>query len=135
MIISKATSFLTVLWAASCSTVFGQTVPQDRARAELDRAIRARLEGSYPDFCRRFGSGRIFDVLDEEIRIDGDTATVSYLLVVFDNCEEGAPYSGFRETETWIRRADDSSYSEFAIVKPKMTQVDSELKQTIRRVF
>ena len=104
MIMSKTSRFLIASWAVSCSTLFCQTVPQDRARAELDRAIRARLEASYPDFCQGLGSGRIFDVQNQEIRIDGNTATVSYVLVVFESCEEGAPYQAFRETETWIRR-------------------------------
>ena len=105
MIISKISGFLIAFWAVSCSTLFCQTVPRERARAELDRAIRARLEASYPDFCRGFGSGRIFDVQNEEIRFDGNAATVSYVLVVFESCEEGAPYQAFRQTETWIRRA------------------------------
>ena len=105
MIISITSRFLIAFWAVSCSTLFCQTVPQDRACAEQDRAIRARLEDSYPDFCRGFGSGRIFDVQDEQTRFDGNTATVSYVLVIFESCEEGAPYQAFRETETWIRRA------------------------------
>jgi hypothetical protein len=74
------------------------------AREEIDRAIRSRIETLYPNYCRRFESGRVFDIQMEEIRMRGNAATVSYVLVLFESCEEGAPYEASRQKENWIRR-------------------------------
>jgi hypothetical protein len=73
-------------------------------REEIDRAIRSRIETLYPNYCRGFESGRIFDIQMEEICIQGNAATVSYVLVLFETCEEGAPYEASRHKEKWIRR-------------------------------
>jgi hypothetical protein len=75
------------------------------AREEIDRAIRSRIETLCPNYCRGFESGRIFDIQMEEIWIQGNAATVSYVLVLFETCEEGAPYQASRQKENWIRRS------------------------------
>lgn len=84
---------------------YGQTPEGDQAREELDHAVRARIETSHPTFCARFGDGRTFDIQDEEIRLQGNVARISYLLVLFVSCEEGAPYEAIRLSETWVRNA------------------------------
>ena len=104
MAISNSWLILTVL-AVSCGAAISRAAPEDHAREELDRAIRARMEALYSNFCRGFESGRVFDIQNEEIRFQGNVATVSYVLVVFESCEEGAPYEATREKEVWIRMA------------------------------
>jgi hypothetical protein len=73
-----------------------------RARQEIDRAIHARLEILYPDQCRELG-GQTFDLRKEEIRLQGNAASISYVLVLFETCEEGAPYEASRHKEKWVR--------------------------------
>jgi len=75
-----------------------------RARQELDRAIHARVEALYPDQCQGM-DGQTFNLRMGEIRIQGDAATVSYVLVLFETCEEGSPYEASRHHEKWLRTA------------------------------
>ena len=105
MIASSLSRFLIAFCAISSAALFCQTTSEDRTRAELDRSLRARIEAWFPNLCRGFESGRTFDIQDEQIQIEGNIAKVSYVLVVFESCEEGAPYQASRETETWVRRA------------------------------
>ena len=75
-------------------------------REEIDRAIRDRIEVLYANCRKAFEGGQIFDIQMEEIRIQDNSAIVSYVLVLFENCEEGAPiYEASRYKEHWIRRA------------------------------
>jgi hypothetical protein len=78
--------------------------PDRDQREEIDRAIRDHFATLYPNYCRGFESGQIFDIQMEEIRIQGKSAMVSYLLVFFESCEEGAPLSEVsRHEEHWIK--------------------------------
>jgi hypothetical protein len=89
---------------------------RDRNRREgIDRAIRDHFATLYQDYCRGFESGRIFDIQMEEIRIQGNSAIVSYVLMLFETCEEGAPLSeASRYKEHWIRRANGWEPEEIA---------------------
>jgi hypothetical protein len=111
MVISKLLR-RALLWAALCYPVAAQNhvqVSEVQARQQLDHAIRAHLEAWYQDnridLC--WGSaGLRFDLEDETILLHGETATVSYTLVEFESCEEGAAYDKDRRTESWIRKAE-----------------------------
>jgi hypothetical protein len=75
-------------------------------REEIDRAIRDRIATLYPNCRQSFEGGRIFDIQMEDIRVQGNSAIVSYVLALFENCEEGAPvYEASRHKEHWIRGA------------------------------
>jgi hypothetical protein len=50
-------------------------------------------------------AGLRFDIEDEDIRLQGQVASVTYTLVEFESCEEGAAYDKSRHTETWIRKS------------------------------
>jgi hypothetical protein len=81
---------------------------------EIDRHIRDRINYLYPNYCGASESGRIFDIQMEEIRIQGNAATVSYVLVLFESCEEGAPYRTCPQKERWVRRAKEWECEESA---------------------
>jgi hypothetical protein len=84
-------------------------------REEIDRAIRDHFATLYQNYCRGFESDRIFDIQMEEIRIQGDSAIVSYVLVLFETCEEGAPLSeASRHKEHWIRKTNGWEPEEIA---------------------
>jgi hypothetical protein len=51
-------------------------------------------------------AGLRFDIEDEAILLQGKAATVTYTLVQFESCEEGAAYDKGRRTENWIRKAE-----------------------------
>jgi hypothetical protein len=80
---------------------------QDRCRRstqELDHALSARLELLYPNTCEG-SDGRTFAIREEEIRLQGNVATVSYVLVLFETCEEGSPYEASSHEEKWAHKA------------------------------
>ena len=80
---------------------------QDRCRRstqELDHALSARLEVLYPNTCKG-SDGRTFDIREEESRLQGNIATVSYVLVLFETCEEGSPYEASSHEEKWAYKA------------------------------
>jgi hypothetical protein len=96
------------------ATVF-QCARNRNRREEIDRAIRDRIATLYPNCAQAFESGRIFDIQMEEIRIQGKSAIVSYVLVFFETCEEGAPLSEVsRHKEHWIRGTDGWEPEEIA---------------------
>jgi hypothetical protein len=89
--------------ADSNAKVFRCASDQDQ-REEINRAIRDHFEALYQNHCQGFESGKIFDIQMEEIHIQGKSAIVSYVIVFFETCEEGAPLSEVsRHKEHWIR--------------------------------
>jgi hypothetical protein len=80
---------------------------QDRCRRltqELDHALSARLELLYPNTCEG-SDGQTFAIREEESRFQGNVATVSYVLVLFETCEEGSPYEASSHEEKWAYKA------------------------------
>ena len=75
-----------------------------RSTQELEHALFARLELLHPDTCLRSG-GRTFAIREEENRFQGNLATVSYVLVLFETCEEGSPYEASPHKEKWAYKA------------------------------
>ena len=47
-----------------------------------------------------------FEILDLKIKVEGETASVGYRLVVFESREEGSPYYFARRTENYVRNSD-----------------------------
>jgi hypothetical protein len=76
--------------------------------AEIDAAIRARIDSWYQeqriDLCHGWGSGQIYDIEDERIHVHEQTATVEYVFVQFERCEEGAAFDKSPRLETWTRK-------------------------------
>ena len=117
MVITRPSRITALAWALCCPA-FCHTVSDsetqarasnDQSRQDLDHAIRARIEDWYQDnridLCRGL-AGMRFDIEDEEILLQRKAATVTYTLVQFESCEEGAAYDKVRRTETWIRKAE-----------------------------
>jgi hypothetical protein len=80
---------------------------QDRCRRstqELDHALSARLELLYPDTCKG-SDGQTFAIREEKSRFQGNVATVSYVLVLFETCEQGSPYEASSHEEKWTYKA------------------------------
>jgi hypothetical protein len=97
--------------------------PDPDQREEIDRAIRDHFAALYQNYCRGFESGRVFDIQTEEIRLQGKSAIVSYVLVFFATCEEGAPLSGVsRHKEHWIRGINGWEPEEIAPALGPLTQ-------------
>jgi len=96
-----------ILGMAFSSPVFCEIVTDEKTLAEIRGAIRSRIEAWYQDqgidLCHGFGSGQIYDLEEIEIRLKGQTASVQYIFVEFESCEEGAAYQKSRQVETWIR--------------------------------
>jgi hypothetical protein len=71
---------------------------------EIDRALRDHFATRYQNYCHSLESGRIIDIQTEDIRVQGKSAIVSYVIVFFESCEEGAPIAQVsRRKEHWTR--------------------------------
>jgi hypothetical protein len=78
--------------------------PDRDQREEIDRAVRDHFATFYQNDCQGFQSGRSFDIQMEQIRVQGKSAFVSYVVAFFETCEEGAPISELsRHKEYWVR--------------------------------
>ena len=109
--------------AADSHAKVPRCAPDRDQREEIDRAIRDHFATLYQNHCRGFESGRIFDIQMEEIRIQGKSAIVSYALVLFETCEEGAPLSEVsRHKERWIRGTNGWEPEEIRPVLGPLTQ-------------
>ena len=95
---------------------------QDRCRRttqELDHALSTRLGLLYPNTCEG-SDGRTFDIREEESRLQGNIATVSYVLVLFETCEEGSPYEASSHEEKWAYKAKRWQFVEDVSSIPKV---------------
>jgi hypothetical protein len=72
-----------------------------RPTRDLERALTKRLEILYPNMCPG-PDGQTFAIRKKETEFQGDVAaTVSYVLVLFETCEEGSPYEALPRQERW----------------------------------
>lgn len=87
---------------------------QDQCRRppqDLEHALFARLKLLYPDTS--LGSdGPAFAIREEESWFQGNLATVSYVLVLFETSEEGSPYKASPHKEKWAHRAKEWQFVE-----------------------
>jgi hypothetical protein len=112
-VVVRTTQRVTPVRISSSSKVSTCTGDQKECE-EIDRGIRDRANYLYQNYCEPSESGRIFDIQMEEIRIQGNAATVSYVLVLFESCEEGAPYRTCPQQERWVRSIKEWEFKENA---------------------
>jgi hypothetical protein len=83
-----------------------------RPTRELERVLIKRLEILYPNMCPG-PDGQTFAIRKEETECQGDVAaTVSYVLVLFETCEEGSPYEALPRGERWAYRGKEWQFVE-----------------------
>jgi hypothetical protein len=76
-----------------------------KAHHEVEVALRAHMARLYADRCRGL-AGPSFELRIDSVHVHDDTAAVSYTLIVFESCEEGAPYESIQAQENWVRTGD-----------------------------